>query len=213
MIKNFFKKNDTKQESSVDEYAGVGAFVLEIVKIVILAFIIILPIRTFLFQPFFVQGSSMEPNFEDSQYLIINELGFKETDVKIGSHSLFNVESFRELERQDVVVFRYPLDDSKFFIKRVIGLPGEKVQVREGVVTIFNKENEEGFILDEKEYLPINIKTKGDVAINLSEDEYFVLGDNRGYSSDSRYWGAVPKVDIIGKVIFRAWPFNKISVY
>lgn len=213
-MKNIFsKKTEGNKESQAEEYAGVGYFILEIIKIVVLAFIIIMPIRTFLFQPFFVQGSSMEPNFEDSQYLIINELGFKETDVRIGSYSIFKVESFRDLERQDVVVFRYPLDNSKFFIKRIIGLPGEKVQIKNGLITIFNSENPEGFVLDEKEYLPLGLKTKGEVNIEIKENEYFVLGDNRGASSDSRSWGTLPKSDMIGKVIFRAWPFDKISVY
>lgn len=202
--------NKNTQEYS---YQGVGGFILEIIKIVILAFIIIVPIRVFLFQPFFVQGASMEPNFEDGQYLIINELGFKETNIGFKSNTIFKVSSFRDIQRQQTVVFRYPLDKSKFFIKRVIGLPSEKIQIKNGDISIFNKENPEGFILDEKNYLSSGLKTKGDVVVALEEDEYFVMGDNRMFSADSRVWGPVPKSDIIGKVTLRAWPLDKLAVY
>ncbi|KKP80226.1 MAG: signal peptidase I [Candidatus Moranbacteria bacterium RIFOXYA12_FULL_35_19] len=197
-----------KKEEADYSYQGVGEFILEIIKIIALAFIIIVPIRVFLFQPFFVQGASMEPNFEDGQYLIINEFGFKETDLKI-----INVESFKNLERQQAVVFRYPMDPKKFFIKRIIGLPGEKIQIKNSEITIFNESHPLGFVLDEKEYIPSNVRTKGDSVVSLKDDQYFVLGDNRAFSSDSRIWGPVPKEDIIGEVLLRAWPLDKISVY
>lgn len=194
-------------------YQSVGGFVFEVIKIIILAFIIIFPIRVFLFQPFFVQGASMEPNFEDGQYLIVNEFGFKETDISFNAHDILKINSFKTIERQRVVVFRYPLDTTKFFIKRVIGLPGEKVQVKDGQVTIFNQDYPEGFILDEKSYLPSGLKTAGDLTVSLGDNQYFMLGDNRMFSSDSRFWGPVPKGDIVGEVSLRAWPFNKISLF
>ncbi len=197
-----------KEENKDYSYQGVGEFILEIIKIVALAFIVIVPIRVFLFQPFFVQGASMEPNFEDGQYLIINEFGFKETDLKITK-----VDSFKDLDRQHPVVFRYPLDPKKFFIKRVIGLPGEKIQIKNNEITIFNAEHPNGFILDEKDYIPLGTSTKGDITTTLKENQYFVLGDNRSFSSDSRVWGPVPKNDIIGEVLLRAWPLDKISIY
>jgi len=201
------------KEKKEDTYQGVGRFILEVVKIIILAFIIIVPIRVFLFQPFFVQGASMEPSFENGQYLIINELGFKETNVGFKEHNLFKISSFRDIERQQVMVFRYPLDSRKFFIKRIIGLPGEKIQIKNGQVSIFNKENPEGFILDEKEYLLLGLRTPGEVVTTIGSDEYFVMGDNRMFSSDSRAWGPISAADIIGEVALRAWPLNKINVY
>jgi signal peptidase I len=197
-----------KKENSDYSYQGVGEFILEIIKIIALAFIIIVPIRVFLFQPFFVQGASMEPNFEDGQYLIINEFGFKQTDLKI-----VNVDSFKDLDRQRPIVFRYPLDPKKFFIKRVIGLPGEKIQIKNNEITIFNEENPNGFVLDEKSYISSSTTTKGDATVTLKDNQYFVLGDNRLFSSDSRMWGPVPKEDIVGEVLLRAWPLNKIAVY
>ncbi len=206
---DFEPKKNTKEE----QYYGIGGFILEIIKVFVLALVIILPIRVFLFQPFFVQGASMEPNFEDSQYLIINELGYKQTAVDISNFHLFTVSPFRELERQEVAVFRYPKNRSQFFIKRIIGLPGEKVQIKEGVVTIFNKENADGFLLDESAYLSSKVKTQGEMALALKDDEYFVMGDNRGASSDSRSWGPVKENNIIGKVLLRAWPLDQLSLY
>lgn len=206
-------KEQKEEEIKEESYLGVGSFIFEIVKIVLLAFVIIVPIRVFLFQPFFVQGASMEPNFEDNQYLIINELGYKETSLDVGGRNIFDFSPFKEIERQTAVVFRYPLDTSKFFIKRVIGLPGEKIEIKNGEVKIYNKENPEGFVLNEKTYLGNGVKTNGELTLNLRSDEYFVMGDNRMFSSDSRVWGPVSKSDIIGKVLIRAWPLSKINVY
>jgi len=202
----------------VDEvYQGIGSFILEIVKIFILALIIIIPIRVFLFQPFFVQGDSMVPNFENNQYLIINELGYKTTAVGLGDKIFFTVKPFREIKRQMVIVFRYPLDRKKYFIKRIIGMPGEKIEIKNGQIYIYNKENPNGYVLNEEDYLMPGIKTVNNLNnnsnITLKDDEYFVMGDNRMASSDSRSWGPIKKTDIIGTVIFRAWPLTKIKVF
>jgi signal peptidase I len=205
---------EKKQQKNVkDVYQGVGSFVIEIVKIFLLAFLIIVPIRIFLFQPFFVQGASMEPNFEDNEYLIITELGYKQTEVKIGSNKIFKVNSFKDIERQTVLVFRYPNDRNKYFIKRVIGLPNERVEIKNGVVKIYNRENPNGFILDESAYLAKTVETMGDLSMQLNEDQYFVMGDNRRFSSDSRAWGPISKADVIGKVLLRAWPVNNLEIF
>jgi len=208
-----FENNNSEFENDGSVYQGVGSFIWEIVKIFILALVIIVPIRVFLFQPFFVQGASMEPNFEDSQYLIITELGYKETNIRIGQQQIFKAGAFKNIDRQTVVVFRYPLDESKFFIKRIIGLPGEKVEVKNGQVRIYNSQNPNGFVLDESRYLSPSVETSGDVSMTIKSDEYFVMGDNRRYSSDSRVWGPVKQADIMGKVLLRAWPLDKINIY
>jgi signal peptidase I len=210
-------KNDS-QESNVfksgkESYYGVGRFFLEIIKVFILAFIVITPIRVFLFQPFFVQGASMEPNFQDGQYLIINELGYKETNIGIGENQFFSIKPYKELKRGEVIVFRYPRDPKQFFIKRIVGLPGEKIKISSGKVYIFNNENPDGFVLDESEYLAKDVQTPGELKEEISKDEYFVMGDNRSYSHDSRSWGSLGKNFVIGSVLVRAWPFNQATLY
>jgi signal peptidase I len=207
-------ENSNSNAVEVDEevYYGVGSFLWEVVKVFFWALIIIVPIRIFLFQPFFVQGASMEPNFKDGDYLIVNELGYKQTSVDIEGLHLFTVGSFKELKRGDVVVFRYPRDPKQFFIKRVIGLPGEKIKVEAGKVTLYNEQNPEGLLMDENAYLPYGLSTSGSVTTTIKEGEYFVLGDNRQFSHDSRAWGILPQVDVIGKVLIRAWPLAKAEI-
>jgi len=166
-------------------------FVWEVVKISVISLAIIIPVRYFLIQPFFVRGASMEPNFDNGQYLVINEIGYR----------------FESPERNDVIVFKYPLDLSQYYIKRIIGLPGEAVKIMEGLVFV-NDSN-----LDESSYLPEGTITQGEIDIKLGQDEYFVLGDNRGASSDSRQWGILSRKNIIGQVWLRAWPFDTAKIY
>jgi len=166
-------------------------FIWETTKIAIIALVIVVPIRYFLFQPFIVKGQSMEPNFENSNYLIVDELSYR----------------FRDPQRGEVVVFRYPKNISQRFIKRIIGLPGEKIEIEAGVVMMNGK------ILDESKYLPSGVQTTGNTQISLDENEYFVLGDNRISSFDSRQWGTLPRKNIIGRVYFRAWPITDLTKF
>lgn len=214
-MRNENNKEDLNLVSGDDEdvYYGVGSFIWEVAKVFFWALVIIVPIRVFLFQPFFVQGSSMESNFEDGDYLIVNEIGLKETDVSFGDTHFFTVNTFKNFERGDAVVFRYPKNPSQFFIKRIIALPGEKIEVNDGKVWIFNNNHPAGFILDESGYLDENIFTRGAVTRELANDEYFVMGDNREFSHDSRAWGPITKSDAIGKVLLRAWPISKIDIF
>jgi len=168
------------------------AFVWETIKVVVISLAIVLPIRYYLVQPFFVKGASMEPNFEDGDYILVNEISYR----------------FSSPQRGDVIIFRYPLDQSQFFIKRIIGLPDETVAVKDNKVTIYNKKTPEGFVLDET-YLATEQRTLGNSIIKLDDNEYFVLGDNRLQSSDSRRWGPVNKSLITGNAFFRPWPLAK----
>jgi signal peptidase I len=177
--------------------SAVGRFFIELVEIVVISLAIILPIRYFLIQPFYVKGASMEPTFDDKEYLIIDELSYR----------------FRAPERGEVVVFRYPLDPRQYFIKRIVALPGETVTVRDSTVTIVNAEHPEGFTLDESGYLSPETVTAGNRTAALGPDEYFVLGDNRGSSLDSRTFGALPRKQIVGRVWIRGWPFDRLAVF
>ncbi|MFN4181294.1 MAG: signal peptidase I, partial [Candidatus Paceibacteria bacterium] len=175
---------------------GFISYIWEIVRFVLLALIIVVPIRAYVAQPFVVSGASMDPTFHNGEYLIIDEISYH-----LGSP-----------ERGDVVVFRYPGDPSKFFIKRIIGLPYETVEIENGKVTIYNEQNKNkgGLTLDDS-YI-VN-HSGGDTHLTLGADEYFVMGDNRPASSDSRYWGAVPKENIIGKAFVRLLPISRIDLY
>lgn len=202
-------RNDADEE----EVYGVGRFLWEIVKIGILALVIIIPVRVFFFQPFFVQGASMEPNFHDGEYLIVGEFGYKETGVGFGGSELFRVKPFKDLHRGDPVVFRPPGISGQYFIKRVVGLPGETIEIKNSRILIKNAQAPAGFILDEREYLALSVQTTGDRVIALGVDEYFLMGDNRTASKDSRAFGPVSRDRITGKVLLRAWPFDRLTLF
>ena len=181
-------------QENYSEPREVWSFVWETVKIIIISLAIILPIRYYLVQPFFVKGASMEDNFHDGDYLLIDEISYR----------------FSEPKRGDVIVFRYPDNPSQFFIKRIIGLPGETVEIKNDQVNIHNGDSPEGFTLDEN-YLSMGQETVGNLSENLDDDEYYVLGDNRLQSSDSRRWGSLEKRLITGRAFFRLWPFTRIT--
>lgn len=165
------------------------SFVWETAKIVVIVLAIVVPIRYFVFQPFIVKGQSMEPNFQEGNYLIIDEVSYR----------------WRDPQRGEVVVFKYPYNPSQRYIKRIIGLPGEVLEIKDEKVIIFDKDGRE-MILQENTYLPQNDITSGNLRLTLKENEYFVLGDNRLSSSDSRSWGVLPREKIIGRVLLRLWP-------
>jgi len=204
MMKDIFNRNedqfDWKTNSTYDSlWKTVSEFFVEIVKVVIISLAIIIPVRYFLIQPFYVKGASMEPSFHDHEYLIINEIGYR----------------FNDPQRGDIIVFRYPKDPSQYFIKRIIGLPNEKIKIKEGEIYIFNEQYPNGLILDEDVYLLEDIETPhlGKTEFILEADEYFVLGDNRDASLDSRRFGPVPRRLIIGRAWVRGWPFDKITIF
>ncbi|HBK33996.1 TPA: signal peptidase I [Candidatus Uhrbacteria bacterium] len=200
MIRRFFEKRARMPlEQFFTSKLGptVGAvvlFFLEVAQVMIISAAIILPIRYFLVQPFYVKGASMEPSYYDHEYLIIDELSYR----------------LRDPMRGEVVVFRYPLDPSQFFIKRIVGLPGETVEINNGHVTIYNEEHPNGEILEE-EYLHPNL-TAGKKMVTLGTDEYYVLGDNRDESMDSRKFGPITQDEVIGRVWIRGLPISRIEV-
>jgi len=166
---------------------------VEIVKFFILAALIVLPIRVFIAQPFIVNGSSMDPTFATGQYLIVDELSYR----------------LKSPERGDVIILKYPKDTSKFFIKRIIGLPNETIEIKNGTVIIKTNINPMGFEIEEPY---VTFKKDDALTQKLGDNEYFVMGDNRAASSDSRVWGTVPEKLIIGKAFLRLLPIASADI-
>lgn len=174
--------------------SGSSVFFSELIRFVLVAVFIVLPIRIFIAQPFIVSGSSMDPTFENGEYLIVDEISYR----------------FEEPQRGDVIIFKYPNDPSKFFIKRIIGLPGETVTVSGSSVRIKSTLHPDGVPLDEA-YL--SHPTLGNVDVTLEDDEYFVMGDNRPASSDSRVWGPLDRDFIVGRALVRLLPVTKMNLF
>ncbi len=166
----------------------------DLFTLALLIVVVVIPIRLFVASPFVVDGESMHPTFENLDYLIVDEL----------------VYDFQAPARGDVIVFRYPGDPSIFYIKRIIGLPGETVSIDRGVVSITTPAGKT-FTLSEP-YI-VNEDVTYTKKVTLGPDEYFVMGDNRPNSSDSRVWGPLPRKNIIGRVDVRLLPLSRSSLF
>lgn len=164
----------------------------EIIRFTIIALAIVIPIRIFIAQPFVVSGESMFPTFEDGDYLIIDEISYR----------------LGQPHRGDVIVFRYPLKPDRFFIKRIIALPNETITYDGGVITVTTQDGEE--ITINEPY--IEEFKNADFDLSLTDDEYFVMGDNRDASSDSRVWGPLPEKYITGRALMRLLPTSDLGI-
>lgn len=183
------------EEPRVPRTEKTGESFFDFFRFVILAALIVLPVRLFIAQPFVVSGASMEPTFSTGNYLIIDEISYRLEDPKRG----------------EVIVFRFPYEPDKFLIKRVIGLPGETILLNGHSIIVKNEEHPEGFTLAQG-----TLKESGrrnDAEVKLGQDEYFVLGDNRDESADSRLWGPLPREYIVGRPLLRLVPLDKIGVF
>jgi signal peptidase I len=176
-------------------FKRVGGFFLDIVETFVIALAIFVLMYLFLFQPHQVKGNSMYPNFHDQEYILTDKITYR----------------LGQPDRGDVVIFKAPKNEEYDYIKRIIGLPGEKVRVEDCHIYI----NDE---LLQEVYIDTQVCTNAGrfwqtgQSITLAENEYFVMGDNRPYSSDSRDWGTVPRPNIIGKAFYRYWPFSQIGL-
>lgn len=159
-----------------------------------LVIVVVIPIRAFVVSPFIVDGASMHPTFENLDYLVVDEIIYR----------------FKAPARGDVIVLRYPANPSVFYIKRIIGLPNEKVSIDHGVVTVTTAGGE---TLTLSESYTVNEDATYTKDVLLKEDEYFVMGDNRPNSSDSRVWGPLPRKYVVGRVDLRLLPVNKIGFF
>lgn len=171
------------------------SFTKDVVSFALIALLIVVPIRWFVAQPFIVRGDSMVPTFHSGDYLIVDQLSYR----------------FSDPERGDVIIMRYPKDESVYFIKRIIGLPGETVELQ-GTRVIIRKSGEEMITL-EQPYLADVAHRPEYATYALTDEEYFVMGDNRDASSDSRVWGPLPEKDVIGRALVRLFPPSTISIF
>lgn len=178
-------KNPQKKEGTVGE----------LLRFSIIALTLVVLVRFFIATPFIVSGASMEDTFETGEYLIVDQVTYR----------------FNAPEHGDVVIFKFPQNPSKFFIKRIIGTPGDTVTIEKGKVYVRPAGSSEDIELDEP-YIHEMRVTDAPLSMRLSEGEYFVMGDNRNASSDSRSWGVLPEENIIGRAFIRLFPLNKITV-
>jgi signal peptidase I len=175
-------------------------FLWDLLKTGVIVFLIAFSIRYFLIQPFIVEGNSMLPNFVDQEYLLAEKISYIISQPKRG----------------DVVIFKPPVNPSQNYIKRIVGLPGETVEIASNTVTIINSVHPDGIALGE-EYIasgtitrPLN--NEDTEKVTLGDNQYFVLGDNREHSSDSREWGILPKANIIGRAWLTIKPLDRFGI-
>lgn len=169
--------------------------VKEWVQVIAIAMIISLPIRFFIAEPFVVKGASMDPTFSTGQFLIVDRVSYR----------------FESPKRGEVIVFRYPNSPSVYYIKRIIGLPGEKIEIKNGKVTITDKDSNQLNLTEP--YIESYHASNDSEQTTLGPTEYFVMGDNRAESSDSRMWGPLDEHFIVGRPIFRLFPLSTISIF
>ncbi len=172
-----------------------GSIFLDIIETVVIALAIFVIVYLFLFQPHQVRGNSMYPNFHDSDYLLTDKISYHLSQPK----------------RNDVIIFTAPRNEDYDYIKRIVGLPGEMMKLEENGLFINNTLLEEPYLPDGQETFAGNFLGLGET-VTIPEDNYFVLGDNRNHSSDSRDWGFVPRENIIGRAWFRYWPLNQMGL-
>ena len=178
-------ENGRTQSSLVGVFDELRGWLRDILVAAVAAVLIVV----FVVQPVKVEGTSMAPRLADQERIFVNKLSYRLSNI----------------ERGDIVVFWYPRNPAKSFIKRVIGVPGETVEIRQGVVYVDGLRLEEPYL--RPEYLDHDYHTT-----KVPEAQYFVLGDRRNSSNDSRNWGCVPRRNIFGKAVFRYWPVSKAGM-
>ncbi|OGY26862.1 MAG: signal peptidase I [Candidatus Woykebacteria bacterium RBG_16_43_9] len=183
-----------------EQKSSLWSTVVDVIETVVAAAAIFVVVYLFLLQPHQVRGASMEPNFKDGEYILTDKISYRFSDPKRG----------------DVVIFKAPTNPDVDFIKRIIAIPGEKVEIKNNNIIITNDENPKGFTLSEPyeimEPIAGGSHLREGKIVEVPKDSYLVFGDNRTHSFDSREWGSLTKKSIIGKAWIRYWPLSKISL-
>ncbi len=177
-------------DTGVENAGGkTGYLFSEILESIAIAVVLAVIIRVFLFQPFYIPSGSMEPTLQDGDRIIVNKITYR----------------FTELHRGDIIVFKYPVNPKRDFIKRVIGLPGETVQIKNSILYV------NGRVVTQP-FLPKGLKYADYRLVTVPENAYFMMGDNRNNSEDSRVWGFLPRENVVGKAMLIYWPLGRMSV-
>ena len=193
-----WSENLDKIEDPLNEKFSFFEFIWDLLKTAIVVVVVAFAVKFFLLQPYIVDGNSMLPNFDDQECLLVEKVSYR----------------FNSPKRGDVIVFHPPGQNSINYIKRIVGLPNERVEILENKIKIYNNKYPDGIFLDES-YIPNNYLTvsdKKDGLYSVGNDQYFVLGDNREHSSDSREWGNLPKTNILGKAWLEIYPFKNFDL-
>lgn len=183
------------QTAAIKERPSKRKQFFDLLRFIVVVLAIIIPLRLLIAQPFIVSGDSMSPTLDSKNYLIVDQVSYR----------------FHDPKRGDVIVFTPPHDPNKFYIKRIIGLPGETVTLDGTSIHIVNNEQPEGFTIDEEPYISYPVSTSQEVT--LDSDEFFVMGDNRPNSSDSRFWGPLNEADVVGRAWLRLLPIKDIGLH
>jgi len=170
-------------------------FFFDFLETIVVALSVFVVIYLFIVQPHEVKGSSMEPSFQNNEYIITDKISYR----------------FSDPQRGDVIIFKAPLNPDVDYIKRIIGLPGERIKISLGKVYVNGKQLTESYLADNTPIFPGGFMQEG-VEVEVMENHYFVMGDNRPHSQDSREFGPISRKLIIGKAIFRYWPINEFGV-
>jgi signal peptidase I len=193
-----WSENLEKIEDPLNEKFSFFEFIWDLLKTAIIVVVVAFAVKFFLLQPYIVDGNSMLPNFENEECLLVEKVSYR----------------FKSPKRGDVIVFHPPGQNSINYIKRIVGLPNERIEILENKIKIYNDKYPDGIFLDES-YIPssyLTVSEKSDGLYTVGNNEYFVLGDNREHSSDSREWGNLPETNILGKAWLEIFPFKNFDL-